>query len=172
MDWTSTTTCAGRSSRRLASVNQIDEAGIDTELAKRDTTANREFAMGARASRSTPRPRNGMERGHPQPELTNMQLEAVARGFAGATPELADPYVERYFAEAIGSGRTARSTWPRRCSKALCRCTPTRPSWSSRATLAGLPRRGGQRVPPHRDRQPGKRPPLAQGARLERRAVS
>lgn len=37
-----------------------------------------------------------------------MQLEAVARGFAGATPELADPYVERYFAEAdwIWTNRT------------------------------------------------------------------
>ena len=35
-------------------------------------------------------------------------IEAVARGFAGAKPELADPYVERYFAEAdwIWTNRT------------------------------------------------------------------
>ncbi|MFR7425429.1 MAG: ERAP1-like C-terminal domain-containing protein [Bifidobacterium pullorum] len=39
--------------KALASVNQIDEDGIAAELAKLDTTANREFAMGASASRST-----------------------------------------------------------------------------------------------------------------------
>ena len=95
--------------KALASVNQIDEAGIDTELAKRDTTANREFAMGARASRSTAEAKEwAWNEAIRNQELTNMQLEAVARGFAGATPELADPYVERYFAEAdwIWTNRT------------------------------------------------------------------
>ena len=95
--------------KALAAVNQIDEAGIDTELAKRDTTANREFAMGARASRSTAEAKEwAWNEAIRNQELTNMQLEAVARGFAGATPELADPYVERYFAEAdwIWTNRT------------------------------------------------------------------
>ena len=95
--------------KALASVNQIDEDGIAAELAKRDTTANREFAMGARASRSTAEAKEwAWNEAIRNQELTNMQLEAVARGFAGATPELADPYVERYFAEAdwIWTNRT------------------------------------------------------------------
>ena len=95
--------------KALASVNQIDEDGIAAELAKRDTTANREFAMGVRASRSTAEAKEwAWNEAIRNQELTNMQLEAVARGFAGATPELADPYVERYFAEAdwIWTNRT------------------------------------------------------------------
>ena len=89
--------------------HQLEEAGAATELAKRDTTANREFAMGARASRSTAEAKEwAWNEAIRNQELTNMQLEAVARGFAGATPELADPYVERYFAEAdwIWTNRT------------------------------------------------------------------
>ena len=95
--------------KALASVNEIDETGIDAELAKRDTTANREFAMGARASRATAEAKEwAWNEAIRNEELTNMQLEAVARGFAGAKPELADPYVERYFAEAdwIWTNRT------------------------------------------------------------------
>ena len=95
--------------KALAAANQIDEDGIAAELAKRDTTANREFAMGARASRSTAEAKEwAWNEAIRNQELTNMQLEAVARGFAGATPELADPYVERYFAEAdwIWTNRT------------------------------------------------------------------
>lgn len=95
--------------KALASVNEIDEAGIDAELAKRDTTANREFAMGARASRSTAEAKEwAWNEAIRNTELTNMQLEAVARGFAGAKPELADSYVDRYFEEAdwIWTNRT------------------------------------------------------------------
>lgn len=35
----------------LSSVKLIDQAGIDAQLAKRDTTENREFALGAHAVR-------------------------------------------------------------------------------------------------------------------------
>ena len=37
----------------LSTVNAIDQAGIDAELAKRETTENREFAYGARAVAGT-----------------------------------------------------------------------------------------------------------------------
>ena len=48
--------------------------------------------MGARASRSTAEAKEwAWNEAIRNQELTNMQLEAVARGFAGATPELADP---------------------------------------------------------------------------------
>ena len=53
--------------KALATVNLIDEDGIEAELARRDTTENREFALGARASRANRRGQGvGVERGHPQ----------------------------------------------------------------------------------------------------------
>ena len=130
--------------KALATVNLIDEDGIEAELARRDTTENREFALGARASRATAEAKEwAWNEAIRNESLTNMQLEAVARGFAGATPELADPYAERYFAEAdwIWTNRTFHMA--EALLKACGRCTPTRPSWSSRATLGwpGMPRR-------------------------------
>lgn len=84
----------------LASVNVFGEADIDAQLAKRDTTENREFAYGARAVRGTADAKAwAWDQALNNDELTNSQLEAVARGFA-ATPraDLAEPYAERYFA--------------------------------------------------------------------------
>ncbi|MCH9275296.1 aminopeptidase N [Bifidobacterium amazonense] len=84
----------------LASVNVFDEADIDAQLAKRDTTENREFAYGARAVRGTADAKAwAWDQALNNDELTNSQLEAVARGFA-ATPraDLAQPYAEQYFA--------------------------------------------------------------------------
>ncbi|OZG64492.1 aminopeptidase N [Bifidobacterium hapali] len=83
----------------LASVNVFNEADIDAQLAKRDTTENREFAYGARAVRGTADAKAwAWDQALHNDELTNSQLEAVARGFA-ATPraDLAQPYAEQYF---------------------------------------------------------------------------
>ncbi|KFI63911.1 aminopeptidase N [Bifidobacterium cuniculi] len=94
----------------LAAVNAIDEQDIDAELKRKDTTENREFALGARAARATKDAKDWAwnEAVHDE-TLTNSQLEAVAGGFAG-TPnsELADAYVDQYFENAdwIWSNRT------------------------------------------------------------------
>ena len=83
----------------LSTVNAIDQAGIDAELAKRETTENREFAYGARAVAGTAEAKAwAWNEALHNDELTNMQLEAVAGGFA-ATPraDLAEPYAEKYF---------------------------------------------------------------------------
>ncbi len=86
--------------KALASVNVIDQATIDKELAKRDTTENREFALGARAALPTADNKEWAWNAAIRDEsLTNMQLESVANGFAAATQELSDPYVARYFDE-------------------------------------------------------------------------
>ncbi len=83
----------------LSTINEIGQDEIDAELAKRDTTENREFALGARAVAGTAEAKawawnEALNNG----ELTNMQLEAVAGGFA-STPraDLAEPYAEKYF---------------------------------------------------------------------------
>ena len=96
--------------KALASVNAIDEAGIDAQLAKRDTTENREFALGARAAKATAEAKEwAWNEAIANEALTNMQLEAAARGFAG-TPraDLADPFAVRYFetADWIWTNRT------------------------------------------------------------------
>ena len=86
----------------LSTVNAIDQAGIDAELAKRETTENREFAYGARAVAGTAEAKAwAWNEALHDDGLTNMQLESVARGFA-ATPraDLAEPYAEKYF-EAV-----------------------------------------------------------------------
>ena len=83
----------------LSTVNAIDQAGIHAELAKRETTENREFAYGARAVAGTAEAKAwAWNEALHNDELTNMQLEAVAGGFA-ATPraDLAEPYAEKYF---------------------------------------------------------------------------
>lgn len=95
--------------KALATVNQIDEAGIDAHLAERDTTENREFALGARASRATADAKAwAWNEAIRNESLTNMQLEAVSGGFASAKAELAEPYARRYFDEIdwIWSNRT------------------------------------------------------------------
>ena len=88
--------------KALSSVNDIDESGIDAELAKRDTTENREFALGARAAAPTAEAKAwAFDQALHNDALTNMQLEAVALGFAN-TPrqDLAEPYAAKYF-EAV-----------------------------------------------------------------------
>ena len=83
----------------LSEVNAIDQAYIDAELAKRETTENREFALGARATAGTAEAKAwAWDQALHNVDLTNMQLESIAGGFAG-TPraDLADPYAERYF---------------------------------------------------------------------------
>ncbi len=85
----------------LAGVNALDEAGIDAELKKRDTTENREYAYQARAARSTAEAKDwAFEQALRNLDLTNMQMGAVVAGFAStAKGDLVKPYVERYFAE-------------------------------------------------------------------------
>lgn len=83
----------------LASVDEMTCDEILEELAKKETTENREFAMGARAARPTADAKSwAWNEALHNPDLTNMQLEAVAAGFAG-TPraDLAEPYAEKYF---------------------------------------------------------------------------
>ena len=86
--------------RALASVNEMSCDEIEAELAKRDTTENREFTMGARASRVTEDAKRwAWNEALHNSDLTNAQIEAVAYGFSGtARGELADPYVAKYFA--------------------------------------------------------------------------
>lgn len=83
----------------LSEVNAIDQSTIDAELAKKDTTENREFALGARAVAGTAEAKEwAWNEAINNAELTNMQLEAVARGFAATPrPDLAEPYAQRYF---------------------------------------------------------------------------
>ena len=72
---------------------------IDAELAKRETTENREFALGARAVAGIAEAKEwAWNEALHNDELTNMQLESVARGFA-STPraDLAEPYAAKYF---------------------------------------------------------------------------
>lgn len=88
--------------RALSSINAIDEADIQQELERKDTTENREFALAARAARATAEAKAWAwnEALHDE-VLTNAQLESVAGGFA-STPsqELAEPYVKEYFDSA------------------------------------------------------------------------
>ncbi|PAU68920.1 aminopeptidase N [Bifidobacterium criceti] len=88
--------------RALASVNAIKDEDIDAELQRRDTTENREFAYGARAVRATADAKAwAWDQALHNADLTNSQLEEVARGFAGTPSQtLADPYVDEYFAQA------------------------------------------------------------------------
>ncbi|MBW3090982.1 aminopeptidase N [Bifidobacterium miconisargentati] len=83
----------------LASVNEFGEADIDAQLAKRDTTENREFALGARAVRGLAEAKEwAWNEALNNAELTNAQLEAVARGFSATPrPDLAEPFAAKYF---------------------------------------------------------------------------
>ncbi|MBW3088066.1 aminopeptidase N [Bifidobacterium sp. 82T24] len=83
----------------LADHGLIDAAGIDAELARRDTTENREFAVGAKAAINTEEAkRRAWDQALHDDDLTNSQIEAVAYAFSGTdSRELADPYVDEYF---------------------------------------------------------------------------
>ncbi|PJM78703.1 aminopeptidase N [Bifidobacterium scaligerum] len=83
----------------LASVNEFGDSDIEAQLARRDTTENREFALGARAVKGTAEAKDwAWDQALHNDDLTNSQLEAVARGFS-ATPdtELAEPFAAKYF---------------------------------------------------------------------------
>ncbi|NMM93763.1 aminopeptidase N [Bifidobacterium oedipodis] len=83
----------------LTSVNEMSCEEVEAELAKKETTENREFALGARASQATADAKSwAWNEALHNPELTNMQLEAVARGFSSTPrPDLAEPYAKKYF---------------------------------------------------------------------------
>ena len=83
----------------LASVGELDDAGIDAELAKKKTTENRQFAFGAHASIPTAAAKEwAWDQAIRNTELTNSQLEAVAAGFASTSREdLIGPYAAKYF---------------------------------------------------------------------------
>ena len=83
----------------LADQGLIDVAGIDAELARRDTTENREFAVGAKAAINTAEAKRwAWDQALHNDELTNSQMESVAYAFSGTdSRELADPYVDEYF---------------------------------------------------------------------------
>ncbi|MUH59820.1 aminopeptidase N [Bifidobacterium canis] len=86
----------------LASVNAIEQADIDAELKRRDTTENREFAVGTRASLHSKEAKDwAFDQALHNDDLTNSQLEEVARGFSSTRDSaLADQYVDQYF-EAV-----------------------------------------------------------------------
>ena len=89
----------------LTSVNEMTNDDVDAQLAKKETTENREFAYGARASMATAEAKEwAWDQALHNDELTNSQLEAVARGFS-ATPrsDLAEPFAAKYF-ETVGLG--------------------------------------------------------------------
>ncbi|MBT1174533.1 aminopeptidase N [Bifidobacterium sp. LC6] len=83
----------------LTSVNAMSDDEVEAQLAKKDSIVNREFALGARAARPTVEAKEwAWDQALNNDELTNSQLEAVARGFS-ATPntELAEPFAAKYF---------------------------------------------------------------------------
>ncbi|BDR53382.1 aminopeptidase N [Bombiscardovia nodaiensis] len=86
----------------LAGQNMASEDEIEAELSKRDTTENREFAMGARAVRPTKAAKAwAWDQALHNENLTNSQIEAAADGFSGSGDEdLYAPYIDKYF-EAV-----------------------------------------------------------------------
>ncbi|NMN00167.1 aminopeptidase N [Bifidobacterium sp. DSM 109958] len=83
----------------LANTNNIDADGIADELKRKETTENREFALGARAALANADAKAwAWDAALHDESLTNSQLEAVARGFAATPrPDLAEPYAATYF---------------------------------------------------------------------------
>ncbi|OTA29706.1 aminopeptidase N [Alloscardovia macacae] len=85
-----------------AAAGVIGVSEIDAELAARDTTENRQFAVMAKAAIPTAEAKAwAWEQALHNDELTNSQLENVAGGFSmNSDPELYAPYVDKY-AEVI-----------------------------------------------------------------------
>jgi aminopeptidase N len=83
----------------LASQDLLDDGEIDAELAKKDTTENREFAIGAKACVPTDKVKAwAWDAALHDDSLTNSQIEEVAGGFSdNAIPALYANYVDRYF---------------------------------------------------------------------------
>ncbi|BDR54310.1 aminopeptidase N [Bombiscardovia apis] len=83
----------------LAAQNMASESEIEAELSKRDTTENREFAMGARAVRPTKAAKAwAWDQALHNNDLTNSQIESAADGFSGSgSKDLFAPYIEKFF---------------------------------------------------------------------------
>ncbi|MFT8787871.1 MAG: aminopeptidase N [Bifidobacterium psychraerophilum] len=83
----------------LAAQDLLADGEIDAELAKKDTTENREFAIGAKASVPTDSVKAwAWDAALHDESLTNSQIEEVAGGFSdNAVPALYVDYVQRYF---------------------------------------------------------------------------
>jgi aminopeptidase N len=83
----------------LASQNMISDEEIHDELAKRDTTENREFAMGARAARPVKAAKAwAWDQALHNADLTNYQIEALANGFSSSGhADLFASYIDKFF---------------------------------------------------------------------------
>ncbi|NEG70411.1 aminopeptidase N [Bifidobacterium choloepi] len=83
----------------LVAVDAMTDDEVDAELARRDTTENRQFMYGAKAARPTADAKAwAWDQALHHDELTNSQLEEVAAGFSGTPDEsLANQYVSQYF---------------------------------------------------------------------------
>ncbi|WP_018143488.1 aminopeptidase N [Alloscardovia criceti] len=81
-----------------AAAGVIDAQKVDEELAARDTTENRQFAVMAKAAIPTPEAKAwAWDQALHNTELTNSQLENVAGGFSmNSDPELYAQYVDKY----------------------------------------------------------------------------
>lgn len=90
----------------LTSVNEMTNDDVDAQLAKKETTENREFAYGARASMATT-PSQGMGLGSGTPQRRADQLPARSRG----------PWLLRH--PAPRSGRAVRRQVLRDCGLGL-----------------------------------------------------
>lgn len=83
----------------LASQNMVSDEEIQAELDKRDTTENREFAMGARAARPVKAAKAwAWDQALHNGELTNSQIGALADGFSASGDEdLFATYIDKFF---------------------------------------------------------------------------
>lgn len=85
--------------RAQARVGLIGDFEIEEELAKNDTTENREFAMGARAAKPTPEAKAwAWDEALHDSKLTNAQIGEVVNGFSSnSDPKLYAEYVDKFF---------------------------------------------------------------------------
>ncbi|MFD0704764.1 aminopeptidase N [Alloscardovia venturai] len=81
-----------------AAAGILTAADIDAELARKDTTENRQFAVMAKAAIPTPEAKAwAWDQALHNDELTNSQLENIAGGFSMNTnPALYEEYVDKY----------------------------------------------------------------------------
>lgn len=109
---------------------------VDAQLAKKETTENREFAYGARASMATAEAKEwAWDQALHNDELTNSQLEAVARGFSATPrPDLAEPFAAKYFETVDWVWANKTYHMAEALLNGLYRATPIPPRWSSSVT--------------------------------------
>lgn len=77
----------------------IGDDEIKQALAQDDTTTNRQFALGAQASKPTPETKAwAWDQALHNADLTNDQMDEIANGFSSNDdPALYEPYVEKYY---------------------------------------------------------------------------